>query len=124
MGRKKVLGPAPESREPLVSDNLAAPGEAPDLERAFTRLADDWRQATAMLSSTSGRIAHPAYQQIICMGWPAVPLLLKELERAPEHWFHALSAITEVNPVSDVDRGNVRKMADAWVMWGRSQGYI
>jgi hypothetical protein len=61
----------------------------------------------------------PSYQKIIGMGWAAVPLMLEDLKNEPRHWFWALRAITDVNPVPPQDAGNVRKMADAWVKWGR-----
>ena len=69
----------------------------------------------AMLSS---------YQQIIGIGEPAVPLLLDELSREPDHWFWALEAITQENPVPKEAAGKVRLMAQAWVAWGIREGYI
>ena len=47
------------------------------------------------------------------MGEPVVPLILDELRREPDHWFWALEAITEENPVRPEDVGIVRRMADA-----------
>jgi hypothetical protein len=61
------------------------------------------------------------YQQIIGMGWPAVPLILEELQREPDQWFWALEAITDANPVLPESAGNVRLMAQAWVEWGKRQ---
>jgi hypothetical protein len=42
---------------------------------------------------------HPAYQRIIEMGQPVMPLIFRELEREPDHWFWALQSITGENPV-------------------------
>jgi hypothetical protein len=64
-----------------------------------------------------------SYQQIIGMGNDAVSLILKELEAGPDHWFWALVSITGANPVPHEDRGKVKKMAEAWVKWGREHGY-
>jgi hypothetical protein len=64
------------------------------------------------------------YQRIIGMGWPVVPLILEELRREPDQWFWALEAITEENPVGAADAGNVRRMAQAWIAWGVSQGLL
>jgi hypothetical protein len=64
------------------------------------------------------------YQRIIGMGMPAVPLILKELEREPDQWFWALESITEENPVGPEAAGRVRQMAAAWIDWGRSQGFL
>ena len=57
------------------------------------------------------------------MGNPAVPLLLEELRREPDHWFWALEAITQENPVPEDAAGKVRLMAQAWVEWGAREGY-
>ena len=64
-----------------------------------------------------------AYQQIIGLGAPAIPLLLRELEREPDHWFWALKVLTGVNPVPQKSRGNIEEMAKHWVAWGKEQGY-
>jgi hypothetical protein len=98
--------------------------EQSELEQAFSELAEGWRQEIAIYSSVSKKALHPAYQRIIGMGPAAIPLILRELERRPEHWFWALTAITGVDPVPPEDAGNVRKMADAWLALGREQGYL
>jgi hypothetical protein len=56
------------------------------------------------------------------MGTAVVPHLLRELERRPDHWFWALTAITGADPVKPEDRGKLRKMTDAWLRWGKEQG--
>ena len=61
---------------------------------------------------------HPAYQQIIGMGTPALPLIFQELQREPDHWFWALGAITGENPVPEEDAGDLDAMTDAWLSWG------
>jgi hypothetical protein len=35
----------------------------------------------------------------------------------------ALRQIAGVNPVSPADRGNIEKAAEAWLRWGKEQGY-
>lgn len=93
------------------------------LEERFHRLATAWRAATSHLSSSTRMAAHPAYQEIIGLGTAAVPLLLAELARQPDHWFTALKAITGANPVAPADRGRIDRMAAAWLQWGRENGY-
>src|SRR3989338_4895582 len=59
----------------------------------FRGLVDTWRNETQASSSVTEMAMHPAYQQIIGM-WPAaIPLILRELENKPDHWFWALKAI-------------------------------
>jgi len=85
-------------------------------------LARAWRADVGPTSSLTDMAMHPAYQQIIGMGPEAVPLLLRELERRPDHWFWALKAITGVDPVPPNQKGKLDEMAKAWVQWGRDRG--
>lgn len=93
-------------------------------ESQFHSLADQWRRETGMLSSINKMVMHPAYQRIIGMGAGAIVPILRELQRRPDHWFWALSAITGENPVPQECVGNLRQMADAWTDWGRKRGYL
>jgi hypothetical protein len=88
----------------------------------FYSLVEAWRRDVRLTSSLTDMVLHPAYQRIIGMGVESVPFLLRELERKPDHWFWALTAITGVDPVPTEDRGKLRKMADAWLRWGKEQG--
>ena len=90
----------------------------------FQALATTWRSETQHLSSATEMAMHPAYQQIIGMGPVAIPLLLRELQKKPDHWFWALKAITGVDPVKPSERGRQKQMAAAWLGWGKEQGYI
>jgi hypothetical protein len=64
------------------------------------------------------------YQQIIGMGKDVLPYILEELQREPDHWFWALEAITQENPVAPEAAGRVRQMAEAWIEWGKQRGHI
>ena len=93
------------------------------VEKQFQHLAAEWKAERGSTSSITHLAMHPAYQRIIGLGPAAVPLLLRELDHAPDHWFWALKAITGADPVPDGDRGRIRAMADAWLEWGRENGY-
>jgi len=45
--------------------------------------------------------------------------MLHDLDAQPSLWVWALPEITGANPVSPADGGNIRKMSDAWLEWGR-----
>ena len=94
-----------------------------DLEQRFQRLAANWKRETAHLSSITDMAMHPAYQHIIGMGPPAIPLILRELQQSPDHWFWALNAITEQDPVPEQACGRLDQMTQAWLDWGKSHGY-
>ncbi len=76
------------------------------------------------MSNTAQMAMLRSYQQIIGMGEPAVPLLLEELQREPDHWFWALEAITQESPVPPEAKGKLNETARAWIEWGRQKGYI
>jgi hypothetical protein len=97
--------------------------EPDDLERIFNCLIQSVLSETRSESSTHLIAIHPAYQQIIGLGQPAVPLLLREVERKSGRWFWALKSITREDPVPAGDRGKTQKMIDAWLAWGRQKGY-
>ncbi len=109
----------------MASDITTEPTAETDAEFAkrFAALAARWNHDTAHMSKMGRAAEHPAYQEIIAMGERVVPLLLAGLERDCEHWFIALHRITGASPVPKEDAGRVKKMADAWIAWGRAQGY-
>lgn len=90
----------------------------------FKTLAFQWKAETGHLSSATKMAEHPAYRKIVEMGKAAIPLILEELEREPGYWFCALRSITGADPVPEVDRGKMRKMAGHWLRWGRERGYL
>jgi hypothetical protein len=92
------------------------------LRKEFERLVKTWRADTKFTSSVHQMTLHPAYLRIIGMGRPALPLILTELEKRPDHWFAALYAITGANPVPDEDAGRVKRMAKHWLDWARRHG--
>ncbi|MBD2543191.1 hypothetical protein [Planktothricoides raciborskii] len=94
-----------------------------ELETEFKRLAEEWRIDTGMLSLVTQKSMHSAYQRIIGMGQPVVPLILRDLEQKPDHWFWALRAITGDNPVKSEHRDRMKLMAEAWIQWGKEHGY-
>ena len=92
------------------------------LEAEFDRLVKQWRKETAVYSSLTRKVMHPAYQRIIGMGPAVLPLVLQELERKPAHWFWALHAISGEDPASpDAD---FETAASAWLQWGRDKGLL
>jgi lactam utilization protein B len=76
------------------------------------------------MSSTVKMSQHPAYQEIVSMGNQILPLLLRELKNNPLYWLSALSQITGENPIKPEQRGKIKQMAEAWLEWGKNQGYV
>jgi hypothetical protein len=95
-----------------------------DVRERFQRQAAEWKEQSRYLSNTAQMAMLKPYQQIIGMGWPAVPLILEELQHEPDQWFWALEAITADNPIPPDAAGKVGLMAQAWIDWGRRQGLL
>ena len=93
-------------------------------ETLFAQLTERWRHETRFLSSTSAIVTHPAYQRIIGLGPQVIPLILAEMQREPGPWFWALCALTGENPVPPADQGRLPAMTEAWLKWGRDNGWI
>src|SRR5947209_3632623 len=76
-----------------------------DVPERFRRLAREWKEQSRYLSNAAQMAMLRPYQRIIGMGEAAVPMILEELRREPDHWFWALEAITEDDPVPPEDVG-------------------
>ncbi len=98
--------------------------ETADIEQLFTQLAREWEDATRCTSSLTEMVIHPAYQRIIGLGPAALPMIFRELSRNPDHWFWALTAITGEDPVPPAARGKLSEMAEAWLQWGTTRGFV
>src|SRR5262249_32655624 len=97
---------------------------AETIEGRFRRLEAAWVADTAYLSSTTQIVNHPAFREIISMGRAVVPFMLRDLEAGrAQLWVWALPEITGANPVPVSARGNIAKMAEAWLRWARENGY-
>lgn len=90
----------------------------------FNELVDRWKRDTEYVSDIMEMATHPSYQEIIGMGRPAIPLLLRELKHSPDHWFWALRSISGEDPVPPENRGKIQEMANAWLKWGHEKGYL
>jgi hypothetical protein len=93
------------------------------LEDRFHRLASEWLTETAHMSSSSDIVNNPAFAAIIELGDAAVPLLLREMTMRPGHWHRALKRITGTDPVAESDRGDMGRIKEAWLRWGKENGY-
>lgn len=116
----------PEPGTPIADLDGAEESSAEDasLQARFETLVREWNQGTAVLSSSTAIRTHPAYLAIIALGSPVVPLILRDLERQPSHWFDALRELTGEDPVPRADWGKIQAMQAAWLAWGRSRGLL
>jgi hypothetical protein len=128
-GRSRARHHTIASRQPWVDANphveermRPSAGEDVKLEVLFENLADQWELDTAFESVVTRQAMHPAYQRIIGLGRPAVPLILRRLQREPRQWFWALTAITGEDPAAG--NSSPAAAAEAWLRWGWSRGLL
>lgn len=107
----------------LAWEHMAFPITRMSLQDRFDELAATWRENTALHSSVTSIATDPSYQQIIGLGPPVIPLILRDLEQRSGHWFWALSALTQADPVKPENRGVVAQMVVDWLEWARASGY-
>ncbi|CAN5529458.1 hypothetical protein BH20VER3_BH20VER3_08820 [soil metagenome] len=92
------------------------------LRPEFETLTDEWKKETGFHSSLSEKFMHPAYQRIMAMGKPALPLILHELEHASGYWFYALRFIAGKD-IADGTR-SMTEARNAWIKWGRDKANL
>lgn len=112
-----------ETREKQIAE-VAGRDIDEGLAVAFEELAQTWTAETAFVSSPIKLMEHPAYRQIIGLGPAVLPLLLRDLAGSQRFWFPALNAITGENPIPEDAGGDVARMTDAWLAWGRDRHLI
>ena len=92
-------------------------GEDASLRKEFKKLVRQWRADTMLISSPREMAVHPAYQRIIALGAPAIPMIIEELRANGGHWFWALRFLANHDPVPKKNWGNVPEMKNCWLAW-------
>lgn len=92
------------------------------ISETFDALVAEWKATRGPHSRLDKLLSNKAYQAIIDLGQPAIPLLLREMEQRPSHWDFALKTITGADPVPRDACGDLGRIASAWVAWGHENG--
>lgn len=106
--------------------------KVPTLEERFAFHAHRLKLETGHLSSPLQVMMHPSFQAIVGLSQQSfdskrgvVRCMLRDVKAGRGDWFLALSLITQENPViSPKDYGKSDKVADAWLKWGKSHGFL
>lgn len=96
-----------------LQQEIASPG-ARVVDR-FCRDAAEWKAETGHMSIVTDMVTHPAYQRIIGLGPPAVPLMIDDMRCKPAHWFWALTAIVGEDHAHGAT--TVAEAAKMWIDW-------
>lgn len=92
---------------------------AADLDQRFARLAERWGLEAGGRSISTQMMDSDAFREIVALGEPVVPLILRELEHSHLHWHLALREITGENPATAAQPGKINEVRAAWLAWGR-----
>ena len=121
-----------ESDRPEFRPNYreAVEEEAKIFKEEVRVLIERWTHEVEDMSSFSDMFSHPDYKTILAKGSKVIPVLFDELRHRPHYWFDALQILIKANhgldvdPVNEEDRGNLLKMANAWLAWEKEFDYI
>jgi len=91
------------------------------IEKQFHEYREKWIHDTKYSSSMQLAALHPVYRKIIELGRPVVPYLINDMKSTGTHWFIALSAITDADPILEQHAGDVTSMIQDWVNWNNNQ---
>lgn len=80
-----------------------------------------WLEETSFHSNPRRKINNEFYKRIIAMQDIAIDLIFEDWNETNNHWFHALSEITGVNPVKYENIGYIDKMKNDWINWYEKQ---
>ena len=138
-----LLDETPEAEQPPTQRpmNLVLAGQVgnivwstPDLDESlrhaldsarrqlFEDLVTAWKAETVFVSSVTEKWSHPAYESIIAMGKPAIPLILEQIGDGERLWTQALLSITAENP-AEATR-TPEEAQQAWLKWGEVSGWL
>lgn len=92
------------------------------LRERFNTLVRQWTGETRLRSSMRKICTHPAYEEIIGLGAPVIPLIYEQMYMGGLHWSWALTQITGHNPAANTE--SPRAATDAWLQWIQDHGLV
>jgi hypothetical protein len=87
------------------------------VETRFRRLAGQWKNAVGSASDPKDICGVSFFHELVRMGDDILPLVMRELDADPFHWFEVLAEITGEDPTRPGDAGDVTAMTAAWKQW-------
>lgn len=104
-------------------DSFPADAASDEVATRFALLADELAEATGVMSSTRRAMRHPAYIEILALGEPAIPLLVRRLSDAWSRplWLRLLGSLTTFQPGANQE--TVPEAAAEWMRWAKRRGH-
>lgn len=93
-------------------------------EQQFQELAARWKRETALDSHLYDIVMNEDYQRIMASGSKMIPFILRDLARKPAHWFWALHNLVPEGEDPAEGLTTIEEARQAWLRWGRDNGYL
>jgi hypothetical protein len=100
-----------------VAANALYRPSGPDFVARFYSFKNEWRRQTLFSSSLNEMVDVLPMQQIIGMGFAAVPLIIEDIKVDPGFLYLALPQIFGVDPIPDCLNGDPFAICEAWIEW-------
>lgn len=91
-----------------------------DVKARFDRLADAWEahlDEERALSNPYKYLEHEAFEGVVALGRPAVPLIVERYRQGSLFWGAALARITGITDFGDGVVGNLKETRRRWLSW-------
>lgn len=95
-----------------------------DVGSKFKALAEQWSQhcRSVMFSSNiDDYLNHPAYAQLVALGKPAIPFIMRSYLTDDLHWEFVLDDITGFHWIKDRHRFSPKLLKEQWLKWWDAQ---
>lgn len=93
-----------------------------DFIHSFYAVLRRWQSETSIFSDPTVITSHPSYEAIVNMGSKVVPLIIGELNLESSLVVFTLEDITGEKPYSREEVGDIKAMANAWLLWAERDG--
>ena len=102
-----------------------------ELEKKLCKLDNTFYKETAHLSIKEDKKSYPSYRNILKLGEEIIPILLKDLNKKKDIdkafycWDVVLCDLVKEPPkIPQKYAGNMQKILEYWVKWGKDNRYI
>lgn len=95
-----------------------------EISLKFNALAEQWAkhcQSVMLSSNINDYLNHPSYAQLVALGKPALPLIMRRYQTDNLPWAFVLDDITGFNWITDRNRFSPKALKERWLRWWQEQ---
>ena len=97
------------------------PTEKLGLSYRFWVAYQNWKANTECLSDIEAVTSDPAFSEIVEIGRPALPYIIRKLREERSFIFLAAIKILGEDPVHGAELGSVSEVIDGWIAWAEHE---